>query len=205
MLWYYKKILGGLQDFTAKRILSLFLFQDMINLYIVWRRIRGYPTRGQRTWSNGKSAMLNGKILQTFRTKQFITAFGGKKRLNFATLIQGEYTNKFWMRYYTSEWLQARKSLRKHLHKKTKNLQIDLPSLAKGITTGYRRRGNAAKQNKTKKQVKSATIGLPLFFSKFMYNNITTRKFPFKIAVEQQQKKILKGAIRKKKKTIKKK
>ena len=57
--------------------------------------MRGYPTRGQRTWSNGKNAMFNGKILQTFRTKQFMTAFGGKKRLNFATLIQGEYTNKF--------------------------------------------------------------------------------------------------------------
>lgn len=95
--------------------------------------------------------------------------------------------------------------MKKHLHKKTKNLQIDLQNLAKGITSGYRRRGNAAKQNKAKKQVKSATVGLPLFFSKFMYNNITTRKFPFKITVEQQQKKILKGGVRKKKTKHKKK
>jgi hypothetical protein len=69
-------------------------------------------------------------------------------------------------------------------------LSIDIKSLARGLTTGYKRKGAASRVGKAKKMNKIYTIGLPTYFSRFLFTGRTTRKFPARIIISQEEKKI---------------
>lgn len=180
--------------------LGRIIFFDMINLYKAWRHIKGYPVRGQRTWSNGKSCTKNNSTLKSFRLQQFYKEFGTKKRTNFNVLLNAEYNNKLWQKSWVSEWHRAKTYCLRTRNRKTNTITVDIVSLSKGITTGYIRRGQASKYNKGKKALKMVTLGLPIFFSKYFFANGDLKKFPYKIVATQEEKKPQKRRKKSKKK-----
>lgn len=156
------------------------LFLEFKNFIRTWRRIKNYPINGQSTHTNAKMVRKN-KILLNFRVNQFFQLFGVKKRNIYPTLIIAEYTNKLWCEIWLIEWLEARQYVLSLIKPKAKILFFDPVNLAKNITTGYTRYGAAAKVGKKKKNLNTATIGLPIFFSRFLYYENIPRGFPVKL------------------------
>ena len=199
-------------DFKKRLIINL-VFKDMIHNYKLWRHIRGYPVNGQRTWSNGKSVSKNNLLLKNFRVHQIIIAYGKKRKNKAQSLVLGEYINKLWLKTWKSEWKQARKFNLKSSRKRGKNntIFIDIKSLSAAITGGYKRKGKARRFNKAKKKFNNITIGLPLFFTRYIYTKVKNKRFlvDFSLMHEQRKmksrrrlKKVIKVVKKKKKKKI---
>jgi hypothetical protein len=55
--------------------------------------------------------------------------------------------------------------------------------LSKGQTNGYVRVGNASKIGKAKKITKQCTIGVPLFFTKYIYAELLPSIFPYRLQI----------------------
>ena len=161
------------------------IFLEFKNFIKTWRRIKNYPVNGQSTHTNSKMIRKN-KILLTFRVNQFFQMFGVKRRNIYPTLIIAEYTNKLWFEIWLIEWLEARQYIYKLIKPKTKILFFDPVNLAKNITTGYTRYGAASKIGKKKKILNTATIGLPLFFSKFLYCENLPKSFPIRLSLTDE-------------------
>lgn len=87
---------------------------------------------------------------------------------------------------------------------KKQSIPFDPVSLAKGQTNGYLRVGNASKIGKAKKITKQCTVGLPLFFTKYIYTDILPAHFPYKLSIADDLRKKM-GKKKKKKKCHKKK
>lgn len=200
----YKYSLFKNQNYDLKkRLIINLVFKDMIHNYKIWRQIKGYPVNGQRTWSNGKSASKTNSTLKNFRIQQIMLAYGKKRKAKAPQLVMGEYMNKLWFKTWKSEWKQAKKfNLRSSKKRGKKNtIIIDLKSLAMGITGGYKRKGQARRFNKAKKKFKNITIGLPLFFTRYIYSKVKNKKFLVDFSLMHEQRK-MKSRKRVKKKTI---
>ena len=152
---------------TFKLELSNIIIKDLINLNVIWRLIKGYGTKGQRTHSNNKFVKKN-KLLHKYRLDQFFFKFGFRKRNIYPTLIIAEYTNKLWYFNWLDEWNQASKFLVKLCKPNTRKIPFDPVKLSKNFTNGYVRVGKAAKIGKSKKITKVVTIGVPIFFSRWL-------------------------------------
>lgn len=188
---------------TNDLINARFFFEDLIYLTRSWSLIKGYPISGGRTHSNSKQCRKN-KLLFNFRLNQFYSMFGYKKRNIYPTLIICEYTNRLWKNNWYYEWLQAYIFLLKLANKKTTYIPIDPVKLSKNFTNGYIREGNAAKLGKSKKITKVGTIGLPIFFTRWLYYDSTPIEFPYKLWIsDSDRKKMGKKRKKNKKKNIK--
>lgn len=190
--WYTSRLFNVSRKTDDKRVAIKLIFKDMVHLYKTWRHVRGYPSNGQRTWSNGKSVSKNNTVLRDYRATQIISAFGKKRRKQATNLVLGEYNNKLWKYTWFSEWDQARKfNIRtSKVVGKKRVIKVDLVSLTKCITGGYRRKGSAAKFNKAKKRFRAVTIGLPVFFTRYIYLELRSRSFPVPITLLQVQRKM---------------
>lgn len=161
---------------------AYFVLLDMLKLIKMWRHIKGYPANGQTTYTNAKSAKKN-KILFNYRLEQFYTFFGKKRRNIFPTLIQAEYNNRLWFEMWTNEWAQGLQFLLGLVNPNKQTIPFDPVHLAKGQTNGYIRSGNAAKIGKSKKITKQGTIGVPIFFTRYIYADVLPISFPFKLSI----------------------
>lgn len=158
------------------------VFLDMLHLLKMWRHIKGYPANGQTTYTNANNSKKN-KILLTFRLEQFYMLFGRKKRNIFPTLIQAEYNNRLWFHIWFYEWIQGTQFVFSLVNPKKQTIPFDPVNLAKGQTNGYIRVGNASKIGKAKKLTKQCTIGVPLFFTRYIYAEILPAEFPYKLNI----------------------
>lgn len=168
-------------DYNKNKLAHL-IFLDMLQINIIWRHIKGYPCNGQTTYTNSKNSKKN-KILFNFRLEQFFILFGKRKRNIYPTLIQAEYNNRLWFNMWFNEWLQGLSFLLKLVNSKKNTVSFDPVNLAKGQTNGYLRVGNASKIGKSKKITKQCTIGVPLFFSKYVYMDNLPLEFPFRLSI----------------------
>ena len=204
--WFFFKKYNSNMDNSLDFKTATIVFWDMLGLYKAWRHCRGYPVNGQRTWSNGKSCTKNNNNLRFFRLQQFQTAFGVKKKSNYATLVQAEAVNKLWLKTWPFEWIQGRYHAIRSKSRKGTSIPIDVVNLAKAITTGYRRYGAGERWNNSKKALKTVTVGLPLYFSRFFYGVVKKKYFRFQLTMLQpdaknknkQKKKSKKKQIKKK-------
>ena len=71
--------------------------------------------------------------------------------------------------------------------------------LAGNQTNGYTRVGKAAKIGKAKKLVKVFTVGVPVFFSRYIYYQHPPKGFPTKLILREEVNKKLGKKIRKNK------
>ena len=158
------------------------VFLDMLQLLKMWRHIKGYPANGQTTYTNANTSKKN-KTLLNFRLDQFYALFGKKRRNIFPTLIQAEYNNRLWHNIWYEEWAQGTQFVFSLVNPKKQSIPFDPVSLSKGQTNGYIRVGNASKIGKAKKITKQCTIGLPLFFTKYIYSDLLPAHFPYRLKI----------------------
>lgn len=172
--------------------------KDMLNLINMWRQVRGYPQNGSTTHTNAKTSKKN-KILYYYRLEQFYKLFGKKKRNIYPTLIKAEYNNRLWHNVWYTEWLQGYYfSLR--MLKNSKSYTMFNPTLLAGNqTNGYTRINKASKIGKSKKITKVFTIGVPLFFTRFMYYDIIPSGFPERLTLKDDVNKSLGKKLKRKK------
>ena len=182
---------------------AYFVFLDMLQLLKMWRHIKGYPANGQTTYTNANTSKKN-KILLNFRLDQFYSLFGKKRRNIFPTLIQAEYNNRLWHNIWYTEWAQGTQFVFSLVNPKKQSIPFDPVNLAKGQTNGYVRVGNASKIGKAKKITKQCTVGVPLFFTKFIYADILPATFPYKLTIADDLRKKMGKKSRKNKKCHKK-
>lgn len=171
---------------------------DMLQLMSMWRHIKGYPANGQTTYTNANNSKKN-KTLLNFRLEQFYILFGKKKRNIFPTLIQAEYNNRLWHNIWYFEWAQGTQFVFSLVNPNKQTIPFDPVSLAKGQTNGYTRVGNASKIGKAKKITKQCTVGVPIFFSKYIYAELLPAIFPYRLSIADDLRKKM-GKKKKKKK-----
>ncbi len=176
------KNISKLIKIDEKLRLAHLVFLDMLTLIKMWRHIKGYPANGQTTYTNANNSKKNKQLLN-FRLEQFYFLFGRKRRNIFPTLIQAEYNNRLWNKIWFNEWAQAVQFVFSLVNPKKQAIPFDPVSLAKGQTNGYVRVGNASKIGKAKKITKQCTIGLPLFFTRYIYAEILPVHFPFRLSI----------------------
>ena len=158
------------------------VWQDLMHVVRAWRQVKGYPCRGQRTYSNAMTARKS-RFLLMFRVDQFKRKFGAHKRNIYPTLVQAEYNNRLWYWTWTKEWREASFFMQKLSQHTPKQAPFDPVSLALGRVNGFTRRGKAAKMGKAKKSLKAFTIGIPLFFSRWVYIEKIEPTFPYILSI----------------------
>lgn len=175
------------------------VFKDMLNLICMWRQIRGYPQGGSTTHTNAKTCKKN-KILYSYRLNQFYKLFGKKKRNIYPTLIKAEYNNRLWYHVWRVEWSQASSFVLRMLNNNKSYTLFNPTLLAANQTNGYTRINKALKIGKSKKLTKVFTVGVPLFFTRYMYYNIIPKKFPIRLTLKDDINKSLGKKLRRKNK-----
>lgn len=182
-----------------KREVTNLVIKDLTHSICAWRQLRGYPQGGNTTHTNAKTSRKL-KLLLQFRLEQFNKLFGDRKRNVYPMLIKAEYTNKLWFRMWHSEWSEAHTFAKKMANLKGKNGVFNPVLLAGHQTNGYTRVGKAAKIGKAKKLVKLFTIGVPVFFSRYIYYQHPPHGFPTKLILRDEVNKKLGKKIKRKKK-----
>lgn len=71
----------------------------------------------------------------------------------------------------------------KLINPQTNRIPFDPVNLARGQVNGFTRVGKAAKIGKSKKITKLCTLGVPLFFSKYIYMDLLPKEFPFRLFI----------------------
>lgn len=199
-LYYFSHFFFKSLEWDVKLIYTInLLIKDMIGLTSMWRLIKNYPTHGQRTHSNHKMCRKNKNLLSIFRLNQFFSHFGVKKRNIYPTLIIAEYTNKLWLSNWTSEWFEAYKLSFKLEQGPRKFIPFDPVSLSKNITTGYTRVGKASNIGKKQKIQNIVTIGVPIFFSRFLFFDHVKSYYRGNLRISDENRKKM-GSKRKKNK-----
>ena len=164
----------------------------------MWRQIKGYSSNGQRSHSNNKSNKKN-KLLLNYRVQQFYQMFGKKKRDIFSSIVIAEYTNKLWMIMWYSKWLEAKLFIFTLALKNKHKVKFDPQLLSKNIVTGIKQERKKKKHNAQKKKaLLVATIGLPFFFSYYLFSGIRDKIIPFKLIIPDESRRKM-GKKKKKK------
>ena len=199
---FYKfKILKHFYNIN-KYIIAILIFKDMMLYTQIWRQIRGYSKNNQRSHSNNKNNKKI-KLINKFRLKQFYKLFGKKRRDIFPTLILAEYNNRLWFTIWNKEWREAWNFILMLSERdKKNNVKFDPVLLSKNIITGVKSKKKKKKHNTAKKKILLVvTIGLPIFFTRFLYNLKKTNTLPFNLQIAEE----IRKKMGKKQKKIKKK
>ena len=178
----FKPKIKNINNQPIRQKVGYLVFLDMLHLLKMWRHIKGYPANGQTTYTNANSSKKN-KTLLNFRLEQFYSLFGKKKRNIFPILIQAEYNNRLWNNLWYLEWAQGAQFVFSLVNPNKQTIPFDPVSLGKGQTNGYLRVGNASKIGKAKKLTKQCTIGVPLFFSRYIYAELLPAEFPYRLQI----------------------
>ena len=169
-------------------ILINILFLNLGSVYRGWRHFKGFPTKAQRTRSNGNTCFKNNLILRNYKKKilkkYYGTVGGPEQKIAFLC----EYVNYFWKQNWFSEWCYSRFYLYNNLLKK-RSFSFDFVATAK-YYLGYLRRNNS-KISKKKKKMLTGVVG-------FDYGG-TKAFLKLKYDLTKKQKKKLKKLKKKKK------
>lgn len=173
-----------------ERQITNLLLKDVSGVNYIWNQARGYPSKGQRTHGNSKIARKVRFIL-FHRITQMLRLFGKRKRNVYPTLIQAEYINRLWKNNWLIEWQEAQLFVELQVAINQNRAPFNPALLAKAQTNGYTRTGAAAKLGKAKKNTKSFTIGVPIFFSQWIYCDPLPDGFPVRLHIEDDVRKQL--------------
>lgn len=189
--------MSTLEVFPLSRPQANIIFKDMLGLVAAWRHIRGYPSTGATTHTNAKSSRKN-KLLFNYRLEQFNRLFGKKRRNVYPTLIKAEYNNRLWFKLWHGEWLQASLFVERMMKLTHKHSNFNPALLAQNQTNGYTRIGKASKIGKAKKLTKVFTLGVPLFFTRFIYYEKLPQGFSKRLVLKDEVNKSLGKKLKRK-------
>lgn len=140
-----------------------------------YRLLLGYPTRGQRTWSNAKTNRNLNSIIFNLKFNKF-SKFNSSITST-KSIFLAEYINLFWQRQWFLEWFSVYKKLQyTPLHMKRNNL-IDINSVLNfNINHNYKYNVNQKKKSHKRKRLfpkNKVSTGVPFFFSSIYKSNLT--------------------------------
>lgn len=117
----YIKILPHSRAFKTREIFNLKIM-DHVNVYRIYRLYMGFPIRGQRTWSNARTAKRHTTLIKEWFVERHCRQYRFKcSRTRMLQVTHMEFFNTLWYRQWHHEWRSARSHFAKH-------------------TTGYKRR-----------------------------------------------------------------
>lgn len=150
------------------------LYLDLIYTYRGWRHSKGFPVRGQRTWSNAWSSYRSNLFLRNIKLKIAKKYYGNlpENEINMAYLA--EDINSLWKLQWEHEWKAAKKRLKASEKNNKKNpVKIDLASMAQGNVIIDDIIKKKLKANKKKRVVQKNvfTLGFDPGFTKFVLSN----------------------------------
>lgn len=129
--FFEKNFIFATSDVKQKTICS-YIFLNLIFCLKGIQFLLNLPTRGQRTWSNAKTAKKNNTFLLDFRTNQFKEIIiGQKNKNNLKQIILINYFNWIWKLFWKKDWIFLYKKNKKILKitKKSKKKPLTLHKL----------------------------------------------------------------------------
>lgn len=158
-----------LSDYKNIHILTL----DFLTSYRGYRHAKGFPTRGQRTWTNGWSVHKSNTYLRNTRLFWAQKFFGGFSSYDVKLCFLGEQNNIFWKTQWRSSWMEARKSrFNKEQKNKANALKIDIHSMAAGTIFLPVLKRELTKKEKATFDKSTFAIGYDVGFSKVLLKEI---------------------------------
>lgn len=139
-----------------------------------YRLLFGYPSKGQRTWSNGLTNKNKINLIYNLKFNKFSKLH---KSLDLTkSIFLAEYINLFWHKQWFLEWFSVYKKLQfTPLHIKKNNL-VDIVSVNSfNINHNFKYNINRKKKSHKRKRVfpkNKVATGIPFFFSKVYSNKI---------------------------------
>ena len=91
------------------KLVSNILLLDVLGTYRGWRHLKGYPVRGQRTWSNGWSVYRSNLVLRETRLKIAKDIYNIHSVNDLNIILLAEQINLMWKLQWNYEWVQAKK------------------------------------------------------------------------------------------------
>ena len=152
----FSKSLTPINSNFKDKYLSNILFLYNLRCYRGWRHIFGLPTKGQRTWSNGKTATKNFNFLKDTMFNIFKEGLSSAHPSEVRSSFGLEQLNIFWMDQWKAEWDLALEKRTSIIRKSKKQVKFEANTLIK-LNPNFLR---------SKKQV-SVPIGFEPGYSKY--------------------------------------
>lgn len=91
--------------FSIKNYVEInFLKLDLINSYRSYRHFYGFPSRGQRTWSNSNTTKALNNTIRNYKIKWMKKYFANVKCNDLRNVSVAEHYNLIWFKQWKHEW-----------------------------------------------------------------------------------------------------
>lgn len=151
-------------SYIMNRYKVIIFFCDIIQSFKGWRHLKGLPTNGQRTWSNGWTAYRSNIILRDNKLKTAKNFYGRGYKADVKVSFMAEHINWLWKKQWPWEWAYSRQIVYRVFRKNPYKFQIDLFSMASGLLGSLK--PNNPKQGKKKKKLLTGYVGFDKNFTK---------------------------------------
>lgn len=151
------------RKFFKKTTINIF-FLDFIQSYKGWRHSKGFPCRGQRTWSNASSAKNANISLRKFKLKLLTRLYKKFPEHQLNVLYLAEQINMLWRSQWNNEWKAARKQ-RLEETAKGKKIEPDLIAMSKGNVVHPNKVKRMNKRQKQQLKKNSYSLGFEIGFT----------------------------------------
>ena len=108
---FFNNIIPFFSNYKSRLEMNV-LFLDLISTYRGWRHSRGYPSRGQRTWSNASSSYRSNLVLREVKLRIAKKFYGTVPTSEINMAYLAEDINSLWKAQWVNEWKAAKKKLK---------------------------------------------------------------------------------------------
>lgn len=166
---FYKNL--KITSISKKQYQSIsILLLDFIHSYKGFRHLKGYPVRGQRTWSNCWSVYKNNQILRNIRFDWANKYYSGISKREIKIGLFAEIINLLWKKQWYKNWWEAKI---RRLSRQTKLaddiFKIDLKSISLNQIFIPSKKKDLTKKQKSLKEKSMFLTGFSTGFSKETY------------------------------------
>ena len=199
---FFNEILPIFANYKSRLEMNV-LFVDLISTYRGWRHSRGYPSRGQRTWSNASSSYRSNLVLREVKLRIAKKFYGTVPASEINMAYLAEDINSLWKAQWVNEWKAAKKKV-KIAEMKNKNtpIKIDLKSMAENVIITDDITKKKLKANKKKRVIQKNvfTLGFDVGFTKFVLKNYQqlNKNNPMNATILTNNKNVKKQTVKKK-------
>lgn len=151
-------------SYIVNRYKVIVYFSDIIQSFKGWRHLKGLPTNGQRTWSNGWTAYKYNLFLREYKLKNAKSFYGRGYKADIKVSFMAEHINWLWKKQWPWEWAYSRNIVFKIFRKNPYKFQLDLFAIASGLLGSLK--PNNPKQGKKKKKLLTGYVGFDKNFTK---------------------------------------
>lgn len=195
---FYKKFLifFQLSSLTLKLTQQIYIILlDLITSYKGFRHLKGFPLRGQRTWSNSWSTYKNNQILRNIRFDWALKYYNLTSRKDIKIGLFAEFHNLLWKKQWHKNWWEARI---KRLARQTKLVddifKIDLKAIALNQIFIPSKKKELTKKQKALKEKSMFLSGFSIGFSKETHQEIQRVKNIKQLAKKERFKTLIKNS-----------